>query len=118
MRSAPEAATQARGLGQPSRGLMSRSRDSPKLAIARAAAPTLSPSCGSTRTTIGPPAIQSLVLSVPDPGMAASFTSSIAGLATSSGGPDQPPPRRFDAGRQPWPPLGESALQDGAGRAI
>src|SRR5215470_4165341 len=49
---------------------MSRSRDSPKLAIARAVVPILSPSCGSTRITIGPgAATQVLVLSVPDPGM-------------------------------------------------
>src|SRR5258708_7353112 len=90
MRSAPEAATQARGLGQPSRGLISRSRDSPKLAIARAAAPMLSPSCGSTRMTIGPPAIQSLVLSVPDPGTWSHLLNRET-LATSYGAPDQPP---------------------------
>src|SRR5262245_19289908 len=71
MRSAPDAATQARGLGQPSRGLTKRKAERPKLAMARAAAPTLSPSCGSTRMTIGPgSAIQALVLSVPAPGIA------------------------------------------------
>src|SRR5262245_11639855 len=37
--------------------------------MARAVVPILSPSCGSTRITIGPPSIQVLVLSVPDPGM-------------------------------------------------
>src|SRR5262249_51897854 len=71
MRSAPDAATQARGLGQPSRGLTKRKAERPKLAMARAAAPTLSPSCGSTRMPIGPgSAIQALVLSVPAPGIA------------------------------------------------
>src|SRR5215510_3153668 len=69
MRSAPEAATWARGFGQPSRGLTRRNRDRPKLAMARAVVPILSPSCGSTRITIGPPSIQVLVLSVPAPGM-------------------------------------------------
>ena len=61
---------QARGLGQPSRGLTRRSRDSPKFAMARAAAPMFSPSCGSTRITTGAGvSIQFLVLSVPEPGM-------------------------------------------------
>src|SRR5438045_9108472 len=70
MRSAPDAATYARRLGQPSRGLMSRSRDKAKFAIARALAPILSASCGSTRMMIGPGvSIQRLVLSVPEPGI-------------------------------------------------
>src|SRR5437763_804255 len=70
MSSAPEAAARARGLGQPSRGLTRRSRVSPKFAMARAAVPMFSPSCGSTRTTIGPPTAGGvLVLSVPAPGM-------------------------------------------------
>src|SRR5262249_61545838 len=57
-------------LGQPSRGLMRRSRARPKFAITRAVAPMFSPSCGSTRTMIGPGvSIQFLVLSVPAPGM-------------------------------------------------
>jgi hypothetical protein len=48
--------------------LTSRKRDNPKLAIARAAAPMFSPSCGSTRTMIGAGvSIQRLVLSVPAP---------------------------------------------------
>ena len=55
---------------RPARGLTSRSRDRPKLAMARAAAPIFSPSCGSTRTTTGPgSSLQRLVLSVPAPGM-------------------------------------------------
>ena len=54
MRSAPEAERRAWMLGQPSRGLTSRSRARPKFAMARAAAPMFSPSCGSTRITIGP----------------------------------------------------------------
>ena len=37
----------------PARGFTSRSRDKPKFAMARAAAPIFSPSCGSTSTTIG-----------------------------------------------------------------
>ena len=58
------------GFGQPSRGLTRRSRDRPKFAMARAAAPIFSPSCGSTRITTGAGAsIQRLVLSVPAPGM-------------------------------------------------
>ena len=52
-RSAPEAITRAFSFGQPCRGLTRRSRDSPKFAMARAAAPIFSPSCGSTRMTIG-----------------------------------------------------------------
>ena len=53
-----------------SRGLTSRSRDSPKFAMARAAAPMFSPSCGSTRITTGPGCCtHRLVLSVPAPGM-------------------------------------------------
>ena len=39
--------------GQPCSGLTRRSRDSPKFAMARAAAPIFSPSCGSTSTTTG-----------------------------------------------------------------
>src|SRR6516164_6515138 len=57
-------------LGQPSRGLTRRSRARPKFAITRAVAPIFSPSCGSTRMMIGPGvSIQSLVLSVPAPGI-------------------------------------------------
>src|SRR5580704_806988 len=60
----------ALGLGQPWRGLTSRSRERPKFAMARAAAPIFSPSCGSTRTTVGPGrSIQFFVLSVPAPGI-------------------------------------------------
>src|SRR5215813_14153579 len=71
MRSAPAAITRAFSFGQPCSGLTSRKRDSPKLAMARAAAPTFSPSCGSTRTTTGAGvSIQRLVLSVPAPGIA------------------------------------------------
>ena len=70
MRSAPAAIICALSFGQPCRGLTSRSRDRPKLAMARAAAPIFSPSCGSTRTTTGPGvSTQRLVLSVPAPGM-------------------------------------------------
>ncbi len=69
-RSAPAAIMRALGFGQSSRGLTSRSRDRPKFAMARAAAPMFSPSCGSTRITTGAgPLVQSLVLSVPAPGM-------------------------------------------------
>src|SRR5262245_32141730 len=54
-------------LGQPSRGLTILSRDSAKLPMARAAMPIFSPSCGSTRITIGPAKSKpDLVLSVPD----------------------------------------------------
>src|SRR5262249_34120495 len=57
--------------GQPSRGLTRRRRASPKFAIARAAAPMFSPSCGSTRITVGPAiSVPFLVLSVPAPGIA------------------------------------------------
>src|SRR5215472_8883439 len=71
MRSAPAAITRALSFGQPCSGLTSRRRDSPKLAIARAAAPMFSPSCGSTRTMVGAGvSIQRLVLSVPAPGIA------------------------------------------------
>src|SRR5882724_1027384 len=74
MRSAPEAERCAWTFGQPSRGLTSRRRASPKLAMTRAAAPIFSPSCGSTSTMIGPGvSIQFLVLSVPAPGMAALY---------------------------------------------
>src|SRR5580704_8849433 len=70
MRSAPAAITCAFSFGQLCRGLTRRSRDRPKLAMARAAAPIFSPSCGSTRTTTGPGvSTQRLVLSVPAPGM-------------------------------------------------
>jgi hypothetical protein len=70
MRSAPAAMIAALGFGQGGRGATSRSRDRPKLAMARAAAPMFSGNCGSTRTTIGAgSAIQRLVLSVPAPGM-------------------------------------------------
>src|SRR5271167_3172304 len=72
--SAPDAARRAWMLGQASRGLTRRSRVSPKFAMARAAVPMFSPSCGSTRTTIGPAtAIHSLVWSVPDPGIGAVY---------------------------------------------
>ena len=71
MRSAPAAIIRALSLGQACRGATSRSRDRPKFAMARAAAPIFSPSCGSTRMTIGPAvAAQSFVLSVPAPGIA------------------------------------------------
>src|SRR5216683_1859683 len=61
-------------LGQPSRGLTIRKRVSPKLPIARAAMPTFSPSCGSTRTTTGPAgSTPDLVLSVPDPDISLHF---------------------------------------------
>src|ERR1700710_756892 len=54
--------------GQPSRGLTMRSDVSPKLPIARAAMPMFSPSCGSTRITMGPTrSTPDLVLSVPEP---------------------------------------------------
>src|ERR1700694_3613722 len=70
MRSAPEAMMIASRLGQAPRGLTRRSRDSPKLPMARAAAPIFSPSCGSTSTITGPAAsAQCLVLSVPAPGI-------------------------------------------------
>ena len=62
-------------LGQPWRGLTSRKRDSPKFAMARAAAPMFSPSCGSTRITTGPGcSIQFFVLSVPAPGMVRAYS--------------------------------------------
>ena len=48
-----DAAATACSFGQPSRGLTSRRSQSPKLAMARAAAPMFSPSCGSTRITAG-----------------------------------------------------------------
>src|SRR6476660_7323098 len=53
MASAPAAAARALSLGQPSRGAMRRSLVRPKLAMARAAKPIFSPSCGSTRITAG-----------------------------------------------------------------
>src|SRR6185503_5313669 len=59
-----------------------RNRDRPKLAMARAAAPMFSPSCGSTRTMIGAGVeSQRLVLSVPAPGM---VTSARAGIAAGN----------------------------------
>ncbi len=62
--------TCAFSFGQACRGFTSRIRDRPKFAMARADAPMFSPSCGSTRTTIGPgSATQFLVLSVPAPGI-------------------------------------------------
>src|SRR5262245_54343724 len=62
--------TRAFSFGQGCRGFTSRICDSPKFAMARAAEPMFSPSCGSTRTTIGPgAATQFLVLSVPAPGI-------------------------------------------------
>src|SRR6185312_10188442 len=80
MRSAPAAITLARSLGQPCFGLTSRSRDRPKFAMARAAAPMFSPSCGSTRTTTGAGvSSQRLVLSVPEPGITLLFAAGIAG---------------------------------------
>ena len=45
--------SRALSFGQPCRGLTRRSRDRPKFAMARAAAPIFSPSCGSTSTTTG-----------------------------------------------------------------
>src|SRR5271168_3041645 len=72
--SAPEAARLAWTLGQPSRGLTMRSRDSAKLPIARAAMPMFSPSCGSTRITTGPASsTPDLVLSVPEPDISLHF---------------------------------------------
>src|SRR5258708_21369514 len=69
-RSAPAAITRALSFGQPWSGLTSLRRHSPEFALARATAPIFSPSCGSTRTTIGAGvSIQRLVLSVPAPGM-------------------------------------------------
>src|ERR1019366_5417813 len=60
--------------GQPSRGLTIRRRVSPKLPIARAAMPMFSPSCGSTRITIGPSrSMPDLVLSVPEPDISLHF---------------------------------------------
>jgi isocitrate dehydrogenase len=69
--------------------------------MARAAAPMFSPICGSTRMTTGPPSIQSLVLSVPAPGMLVLATvvflrpagNAIAALAAArnSSGPASPP---------------------------
>src|SRR6478752_1597713 len=53
MVSAPAAAARAVSLGQPSRGLTRRNSDNPKLAIARAAKPIFSPSCGAMRMTAG-----------------------------------------------------------------
>ncbi len=70
MRSAPDAILCAAGFGQAWRGLTRRSRPSPKFAMARAAAPIFSPSCGSnqnhhrTRRST-----HRLVLSVPAPGI-------------------------------------------------
>src|SRR6476661_11107015 len=70
MRSAPAAIIRALAFGQDCRGATRRNRDRPKFAMARAAAPIFSPSCGSTRTTTGAAAAaQRLVLSVPAPGM-------------------------------------------------
>src|SRR5262245_42780584 len=51
--SAPEAAASALALGQPSRGATILSSLRLKFAIARAAVPIFSPSCGLTRTTQG-----------------------------------------------------------------
>src|SRR5688572_7908180 len=66
--------TFAFSLGQATRGLTIRSRDSPKFAMARATDPIFSPSCGSIRTTTGPGATtHRLVLSVPAPGMEGSL---------------------------------------------
>ena len=68
--SAPAAARCARRFGHASRGRTRRSRERPKFAIARAAVPMFSASCGSTRTMIGPgSAAHGLVWSVPAPGM-------------------------------------------------
>src|SRR4030081_3873303 len=51
-----------------------RSRVNAKLPIARAAMPMFSPSCGSTRITMGPArATPDLVLSVPDPDISFHF---------------------------------------------
>src|ERR1700677_1213328 len=70
MRSAPAAITCALSFGQACRGLTSRSRERPKFAMARAAAPIFSPIWDSTRITTGPGvSIHRLVLSVPAPGM-------------------------------------------------
>src|SRR5260370_30551903 len=60
--------------GQPSRGLTMRNRVNPKLPIARAAMPMFSPSCGSTRITMGPASVMpDLVLSVPEPDISLHF---------------------------------------------
>src|SRR5690242_18510547 len=67
MWSAPAAARLAAILGQPSRGLTMRKRESAKLPMARAAMPIFSPNCGSTRMIAGPSRSKPvLVLSVPD----------------------------------------------------
>src|SRR4029453_16584729 len=50
---APAAAERALSFGQPSRGATRRKSVSPKLAMARAATPIFSPSCGLTRMTAG-----------------------------------------------------------------
>src|SRR5213075_1213745 len=72
--SAPAAARCAPTLGQPSRGLTIRSLASAKFPIARAAMPLFSPSCGSTRITIGPArSLPDLVLSVPEPDISLHF---------------------------------------------
>src|SRR5436309_15224286 len=87
--------------------------------MARAVVPILSPSCGSTRITIGPPSIQVLVLSVPDPGMPSHLTlQDCKALATQGAsniirpsGSTAPAPRSVVIA---W----KSALQDGLSRAI
>ena len=57
MRSAPEAIARAFSFGQPCNGLTNRKRDSPKLAMARAAAPmrivSLAPSVTETLFALG-----------------------------------------------------------------
>src|SRR5262245_42511633 len=53
MISAPAAAARALSLGQPSRGATRRSSVRPKLAMALAAKPIFSPSCGAIRITAG-----------------------------------------------------------------
>ncbi len=50
---APEEAARAFSLGHPSRGATSRRSVTPKFAMARAAVPIFSPSCGSTSTIAG-----------------------------------------------------------------
>jgi hypothetical protein len=50
---APDDEVSAFSFGQPSRGSTSRISCNPKLAMARAAVPMFSPSCGLTSTAMG-----------------------------------------------------------------
>ena len=90
----PTPSARAWTLGQPSRGLTRRSRDSPKFAITRAAAPMFSPSCGSTRMTIGAGSTtQSFVLSVPAPGIRKGPSANIDAATANELAPHRPLPR-------------------------